>query len=263
MAGLDLKLEDEVLIQRIKEGALIESWSETTMRFREMATGIILTLADSELAGASGFASMVNKAPTLDSRLELVSMMGSKMAMAKDAYAILSGLGLNTEKYFSIHSFDSRILRSTQLGFSRSTSDKRLNALLYPLESWADVSVLTYLLATMACLAMDEFARSSFMPLAKYARKALPLEKQHAAFGQACMVSLIKAKQEREVQLALDYWYERVATSAGPPRSQRNELHRHFGLKQSQNQEIGAVWQEQVQAFCQEHGLTLPAQVAV
>lgn len=263
MPSLELKSEDEVLIGRIKEGALIESWEETTPRFREMASGIILTLADSEMAGASGFATMINKAPTLVSRLALVSMVECKMSMAQDAYAILDGLGMNTEKYFSIHAFDSRIMRSSHLGFSRSTSDKRLNALLYPLESWADVCVLTYLLATMACLVLDEFAKSSFVPLAQYAQKALPLERQHAAVGEAELINLLTNNQELHVQLAFDYWYGRIATSSGPPRSQRNELHRLFGLKQSQNQEIGSVWQKQIKYFCMENALTLPEEVAV
>lgn len=251
-----LSEEDSRLIERIAGGALIESWQETGGRFKELATGIILQFADSEMAGAAGFAPFINKCPSIDDRINVSRMVTEKMSMAKEAYAILDGLNFNTYRYLNGHCFDSRVLRDSFLGFSRSSADKRLNALLYPLENFEDMLVFTYLLAVMAKLMLKEFSEASFQPLRQMALKCLEIESSHADLAlEALSKRAGQTESKKQIELSLDYWYGRVETSAGPADSLRNEWHRRFGLKKSDNIHVRDEWREEVLSHLQKMGI--------
>lgn len=242
-----LSEDDNRLVESIAGGALIENWQETTGRFRELATGIILQFADSEMAGAAGFANFINKSPSIDDRINISRMVTEKMSMAKDAYGVLDGLNFNAARYVNGHCFDSRVLRDSFLGFTRSSADKRLNALLYPLENFEDMLVFTYLLATMAKMMLKEFSEAAFKPLRDMAAKCLVIESSHADLALAALTK--RAAQEeskKQIELSLDYWYGRVETSAGPADSMRNEWHRRFGLKKSDNVVVRDEWRNEV-----------------
>jgi ring-1,2-phenylacetyl-CoA epoxidase subunit PaaA len=243
----DLMDEDKEIIERIAGGALIENWSESSARFKELATGIILQFADSQMAGAAGFVPYINRCPSIQDRIDLSRMVSEKMTMAKNAYAILSGLNFNSQRYINGHCFDSRVSRDTFLGFSRSSADKRLNALLYPLESFDDMLVFTYLLATIAELMLKEFREASFKPLRELAAACLPLECSHADLALTTLKERVKIPAHKnQVELSLQYWFARIETSAGPAQSLHNEWHRRFGLKRSDNAVLRNVWIEEI-----------------
>mgnify|MGYP007071067237 CR=1 FL=1 len=44
------------LLEQIENGGTISCWQEAGGRFKELATGILLQFADSQMAGAAGFA---------------------------------------------------------------------------------------------------------------------------------------------------------------------------------------------------------------
>lgn len=240
-----LSEEDARLIEKIEQGGTISCFQETGGRFKELTTGILLQFADSQMAGAAGFAPFINKGATIEDRLNISKMVAEKMSMAKDAYELLSGLNFKVDRYLSSHCFESRVLRDSFLGFSRSSADKRLNALLYPLESFEDMLVFTYLLATMAKLMLGEFADSKFVPLKELACSCLPLETSHANLALAILARKAES-HKKQIELSYQYWYPRVETSAGPPDSLRNEWHKRFGLKHSDNVEIKEEWKQEV-----------------
>jgi 1,2-phenylacetyl-CoA epoxidase catalytic subunit len=244
---LDTQISDEDarLLSKIAAGGVIADWQETGGRFKELATSIILQFADSQMAGAAGFADFINQGTSINDRLQISKMVAEKMSMAKLAYDLLAGLNFNSDRYIANHSFQARVLRDTFFGFSRSSADKRLNALLYPLESFDDMLIFTYLLAVMAKLLVGEFADSRFAPLKNLAEHCLPIESSHADLALEMLKKRIPQQREK-LQVSLTYWYPRVETSAGPPDSLRNQWHRKFGLKQSQNVEIKETWRKEV-----------------
>lgn len=235
--------EDKQLIERIAGGALVETWAESSGRFKELATGIILQFADSQMAGAAGFVPYINKGPTIQDRINLSRMVTEKMSMAKDAYGILAGLNFNGQRYMNGHCFDSRVSRDSFLGYSRSSADKRLNALLYPLESFDDMIVFTYLLAVMAKLMLKEFSEASFKPLRELAASCLAIESSHGDLALTALEQRIKLPaSKKQIELSLHYWFARIETSAGPAQSLSNEWHRRFGLKRSDNAVLRDMW---------------------
>ncbi|MBX9722530.1 MAG: phenylacetate-CoA oxygenase subunit PaaI, partial [Candidatus Obscuribacterales bacterium] len=202
-----LSPEDKQLIDEIASGKQVKVEQDSSPKYRELATGLLLQLADSELAGAAGYGQLVNLAPSLSARIELSQVVHDKFAMAESAYKVIEGLGVNVEKYFLLHSWESRIQRHAQLGYRRASSDKRLNALMFPLSNWADLSVFTYLMATMAHLQFEEFSAASFSPLAQLAANSMPIEKLHAEFGLKWLSNLIEVERQ-EAQLSIYYWHD-------------------------------------------------------
>lgn len=254
--GVLLGPEDTLLIEQIENGGTISSWQEAGGRFKELATGILLQFADSQMAGAAGFAPFINRATTIEDRLNMSTMVSQKLSMAKDAYEVIGGLNFNVDRYLSSHCFESRVLRDSFLGFSRSSADKRLNALLYPLEGFEDMLVFTYLLGVMARLMLGEFADAKFIPLKELACSCLPLETAHANFALLALRRKAEA-HKKQIELSYQYWYPRVETSAGPTDSVRNQWHKRFGLKHSDNLEIKEEWKKEVSRELQKLALEL------
>lgn len=219
--------KDKQLIVDIAGGQQVAAEHESSPKYRELVTGLLLQLADSELAGASGYGQILNLAPSLICRVELSSIVNDKFCQAQNAYEIIRNLGVNVEKYFLLHAWESRIQRHAQLGYRRASSDKRLNALMFPLSNWPDVAVFTYLMATMARLQFDEFSAASFTPIAELAKRSVSLEQRHAEYGLA-WIGRLEAAEREEAQLSINYWHERVIKSFGPRESEGNVLHREF-----------------------------------
>lgn len=263
MHSLESKLTDldQDLLQEVGSGATVsDAGSCRSPRYRELVTGILFQLGDSELSGAAGYAAVLNQPPTLAARIGLSRVVMEKLCLAEQAYEILGSFSLNMDKHVSLHCWEARIQRNSELGYRRSASDKRLNALMYPLETWADTAVFTYLMASMASMQCQEFARSSFAPLARLAASVAACEREHASFGLEQIALACRSDRRRqEMQLAAEYWHGRVITSFGKAESERNELYRLFRLKSRRNEELALAWHEQVRDCLAGQGLTLPA----
>lgn len=245
--------------------ALVEAGSQITVlnpeanTYKTLVSSILFQFADSQMAGAAGYATCINIAPTVDDRLDLAKITYEKTSMAKRVYLLLrDGFEINISKYAGLHSWEMRINRHTQLGYRRASSDKRLNALLYPLQTWADITTFTYLMAHMACLQLRDFATCSFLPWAELASEFLPIEEGHAATGKAMLQQLgTETGEHAAAQVSLDYWYPRVVQSFGPPSGEGNRLYRMFGLKHKTNEDLLSEWRQAVAATCESFGFTV------
>ncbi|HEY9788672.1 MAG TPA: Phenylacetic acid catabolic protein [Candidatus Obscuribacterales bacterium] len=251
--------EDQRLMARIKDGLRIKVLEETTPRYRELVTGILLQFADSQLAGATGYGECLSISPTLKDRKRLGLIVVEKLAMVEKIYSLLEAQNLQMSKYFASHPWHARVLRDARLGFHRASSDKRLNALMYPLQGWIDLGVFSYLMSSMTCLMIEDFIGSSFSPLSDLCTEFLPTEQCHEAFGQQQLSLAARSEQHSlSCQASLNYWYARVADSFGPSGSVRNVFHREFGLKKATNRDLRQRWRTSVKDGCQSLGLQLP-----
>jgi len=171
-----LTVEDEELIDLLEQGASVATAASASNKYRALVTDILFHFADSQLAGASGYAACVSLGPTIDDRIALAGVVREKMKMARQVYQLLAGFSINVERYFVSHTWDARLNRHADLGYRRASSDKRLNALMFPLQSWADVVAFTYLMAEMACLQLDDLCSCSYKPFAALAIEFQPVE---------------------------------------------------------------------------------------
>lgn len=252
--------EDDIkLLKQIEAGGSITTLSASSKTYRKLVTSILFQFADSQLAGASGFADSINIGPTLQDRVELSGAVHEKLVTARRVYDLLEELGINLDRYFSSHSWESRAGRFAYLGFKRASADKRLNALMYPLQSWADVAVFMFLMATMTCLQLKDFRQSSFGPWAELSAEILDCEKGHAELGKKWLAEISPdARQHAFAQVAVDYWYDHVADSFGPHDSEGNKLHRQFRLKSVRNDKALLAWRQEVEVTCSSLNLSVP-----
>ena len=229
---------------------LVESLQEGTAKYRELATGILLQYADSEMAASAGYASLLHLAPHIHERLELSSISYEKLVLAERAYQLISQTGMNVEKYVSSHCWESRLHRDLNLGYRRASADKRVNALMFPIQSWEDLLIFTYLMAAMASLQLQDFSRSSFTPWAKLAANHIGIEDSHRDFAGTRIEKLSNDPSHKEQLLqSLRYWRPRVYACFGPADSERNQQYIELGLKSRRNEELSARWQSDIEAF--------------
>lgn len=241
--------EDRRLLQQIGSGSAVSNLQSSSKKYRELATGILLQYADSEMSGAAGYAQVLPCAPGLKERVALARIMHEKLSLAQRTYDLAAQTGISIDKYVSSHCWESRLQRKVALGYRRGAADKRVNALMYPMEGWADLCVFTYLMASMACLQLDDFRKSSFEPWANLAAEHLPVEESHREFGLDSLRALSASEPDLGLlRLSLRYWFDKVKACFGPPHSERNALYLEFGIKTRRNEELADAWQAEVSA---------------
>ena len=251
--------EDNELIAKLESGYKLQSLNDCTKNYRKFLTNILFQFADSQLAAASAFSDVMQLAPSLDSRIELATITKDKLEMTKLTHNIMNELDLNFKKYFSSHDWKSRVNRHASLGYVRASSDKRLNALMYPLEGWCDVAIFTYLMSAMTCIQLSDFTNCSFTPWSKLASKILKIEKIHCGYGLKFIDEAWDMREDTlELQASMNYWYQRVSECFGPAESEGNKLYRAFRIKSLKNEETKERWYNCIHKELQPLELTVP-----
>lgn len=250
---------DRDILAKIASGEKIGSLQGSSSKYRELATGILLQYADSEMAGGAGYAGVLSQAPSLNERVRLAAIMYEKLSLAQKTYQLVRETGINIDKYIASHCWESRLERNVFLGYRRASSDKRLNALMYPLQGWSDQAIFTFLMASMACLQLEDFSKSSLYPWSQLALSHLPIERTHKEFGLACIERLSHVESELgQMQLSIRYWYQKVLACFGSPHSEGNAQYLEFALKCSRNEEIAGRWENDLLSELSVFGIYPP-----
>lgn len=253
--------EDKELISKLESGYKLQSLKDCTKTYRKFLTNILFQFADSQLAAASAFSEAMQLAPSLESRIELATITRDKLEMTKLTHDLMSELDLNFKKYFSSHDWKSRVNRHASLGYARASSDKRLNALMYPLEGWCDVAVFTYLMSSMTCIQLTDFTNSSFEPWSNLTSKILKTEKVHCGYGLKFIDEAWDSREDTlELQSSMNYWYQRVCECFGPSDSEGNKLYRAFKIKSLKNEETRKRWYNCIHKELQPLQLVVPSE---
>jgi ring-1,2-phenylacetyl-CoA epoxidase subunit PaaA len=82
----------------------------------------------------------------------------------------------------------------------------------------------------------------------------------HIGHGEMWVRRLAEHPSTREeCQETLNKWYVRTMNIFGRPGSRRNAMYQKLGLKKRDNDEVRWAFHNEVKAFCDKVGLTLPA----
>lgn len=242
-----LSESDRSLLAGISEGKSVTNLQTSSSKYRELVIGILLQCADSEMAGGLGFAAALSLPPSLAEKTALARIAYEKLTLADKTYQLAAQTGINIDKYIASHCWEARLGRSAVLEYKRISADKRLNALHFSIECWSDLIVFTYMMASVACLQLEDFCSSSFEPWSELASTHLPIEKSHKEFGLSALRKASHSESElTAIRLSFNYWYEKVLACCGPPSSVRNALFLGFKLKASKNEDIAKRWQAEM-----------------
>lgn len=250
--------EDMTLEAYLAAGGILTNPTNVPPRYRAELMKLMATFVDSELAGAAGFADIINEAPGIKERIAAAKIVLEKSANADRVLGIMSEFGVDADRYATHHPWTTRLSREADIGATRSDHDMRLAVFNYPLQGWLDAVVMNLLMGRAVTVQLAEFSLVSYQPLAEAFRAIAPVEAHHAELAEDGLRRLLETDDPAAAQSSVDYWWPRVAASFGAEASAKFEALKACGLRRTPNPELRARWLAETTAKLAELGLRAP-----
>ena len=132
----------------LEQGGILSSPHNVPPRYRGELLRLMATFVDSELAGSSGFADVINEAPGIKERIAASRIVLEKTDHAERVLQVMGEFGADQGRYAVHHPWAARLDRAADIGTTRQGSDMRLSVFHYPLQGWTDAVVMNCLLYT-------------------------------------------------------------------------------------------------------------------
>lgn len=242
----------------LAQGGVLTNPTNVPPRYRGELMKLMAIFVDSELAGAAGFADIINQGPGIKERIAAAKIVLEKTDNADKVLSIMGEFGADTARYANHHPWTARLDRDADIGTSRSEHDMRLAVFNYPLTGWTDAVTMNLLMGRAVAVQLGEFSMVSYQPLADAFRAIAPVEARHAELAEEGLDRLVET-DKAAVQASVDYWWPRVAVSFGAADSRKFESLRKLGLRRSTNADLRQRWEAEAGAILDRLGLTLPA----
>ncbi len=228
----------------LAEGGVLSNPDNAPPRYRAELMRMMATFVDSELAGAAGFADVINLAPGIKERIAAAKIVLEKTHNAEQVLAIMGDFGANTTRYANHHPWTARLDRAADIGATRTESDMRLAVFNYPLAGWLDAVMMNLLMGLAVDVQLGELTRVSYQPLAEVFRAVHPIERRHAELAAEGLARLrAQGMAHDRATAALAYWWPRVSVSFGHESSGRVTALREWGLRHTDNAELRRAWE--------------------
>lgn len=240
--------EDMSIESYLAQGGMLSNPANVPPRYRAALLKLMATFVDSELAGAAGFADIINEGPGIKARIAAAKIVLEKSDNADRVLKIMGEFGADTERYADHHPWTARLHRDADIGQNRSDHDMRLAVFNYPLEGWADAVVMNLLMGRAVAVQLAEFSLVSYQPLAEVFRAVAPIEARHAELAEEGLERLIEDTGKGDLQASVDYWWPRVAASFGAEGSEKFDGLKSLGLRRTPNGELKVRWQAEAGA---------------
>ena len=247
--------EDMSIATYLAEGGVLTSPANVPPRYRAELLKLMAIFIDSELAGAAGFADIINEGPGIKERIAAAKIVLEKTDNAGRVLRVMGEFGVDTDRYANHHPWTARLDRDADIGTSRTEHDMRLAVFNYPLEGWADAVVMNLLMGLAVTVQLDEFSHVSYQPLAEAFRAIAPIEAHHAELAREGVAKLLESRDKAMLQAAVAYWWPRVSASFGAPDSSKAESLRAMGLRHAGNAELRVRWEAEAGAALAGLGL--------
>lgn len=226
-------------------------------RYRAELLKLMATFVDSELAGAAGFADIINEGPGIKERIAAAKIVLEKTDNADRVLRVMGEFGADQARYANSHPWTQRLDRDADIGATRVEQDMRLAVFNYPLTGWADAVTMNLLMGRAVVVQLAEFALVSYQPLAEAFRAVAPKEARHAELAEEGLERLVESDRDA-VQQSVNYWWPRVAASFGAADSAKFENLKKMGLRRSTNAELRTRWEAETGAVLERLGLKRP-----
>lgn len=252
-------MSDMSITDYLAQGGVLTNPENVPARYRAELMRLMATFVDSALAGAAGFADIINEGPGIKERIAAAKIVLEKTDNADKVLSIMGDFGANTARYANHHPWTDRLARDADIGTSRTDTDMRLSVFNYPMQGWSDAVVMNLLMGLAVGVQMSEFKRVSYAPLAEAFRAVGPVEARHAELAAEGIERLVETgTSTSDLQASVDYWWPRVAASFGKDVSTRASQLQAFGLRHSSNAELREEWEAAAAAQLEKLGLSAP-----
>lgn len=246
----DMPIEDY-----LAQGGVLTNPSNVPPRYRAELMKLMASFVDSSLAGAAGFADIINEGPGIKERIAAARIVLEKTDNADKVLSIMGDFGADTARYATHHPWTARLERDADIGSTRTEQDMRLAVFNYPLAGWSDAVVMNLLMGRAVTTQLADLSRVSYQPLAEAFRAIAPVEKRHAELAEEGVAKLLETEETATLQASVDYWFPRVAASFGAAESAKAEALSAMGLRHETNANLKAAWAEETGACLENLGL--------
>lgn len=250
--------EDMTIEEYLAQGGRLTNPHNVPPRYRAELMKIMATFVDSELAGAAGFADVINAGPGIKERIAAAKIVLEKTDSADKVLRLMGEFGANTARYANHHPWSDRLARDTAPETRRSEHDMRLSVLNYPLEGWTDAVSMNLCMGLGVCVQLGEMAASSYQPFAEAIREVLPVEQRHAELAEEGLARLNEEGGRADIEASLAYWHPRVSAMFGDVSDARFEQLKAWGLRARVGGQMRSEWQASLDAACDRLGLLAP-----
>lgn len=247
--------EDMSIDTYLAAGGVLSNPTNVPPRYRAELMKLMATFVDSELAGAAGFADIINQGPGIKERIAAAKIVLEKSDSADRVLTIMGDFGADTDRYANHHPWTARLDRDADIGAVRTDQDMRLAVFNYPLAGWADAVVMNLLMGRAAVVQMTEFSMVSYQPLAEAFRAITPSETRHAELAEEGLTKLLETQDATTLQASVTYWWPRVSASFGSSTSAKADSLKAMGLRKSTNAELRTRWEAEAKISLDKLGL--------
>ncbi len=251
--------EEMNITDYLAQGGRLTNPANVPSRYRAEIMKIMATFVDSELAGAAGFADVINAGPGIKERIAAARIVLEKTDNADKVLRLMGEFGANTDQYANHHPWTDRLPRDTPAGTTRSAHDMRLSVLNYPLNGWTDAVVMNMLMGLAVGVQLSEFVRCSYQPFAEAIREVAPREQRHTELAVEGLEKLSEQDNAAQINESVAYWWPRVSESFGVGATSRSEALAKMGLRTSSNADLHDQWAAKARETLKGLGLETPA----
>ena len=246
----------------LAQGGRLTNPTNVPTRYRAEIMRIMATFVDSELAGAAGFADVINTGPGIKERIAAAKIVLEKTDNADKILQLMGEFGANTDRYANHHPWTDRLPRDTPAGTTRSAHDMRLSVLNYPLCGWTDAVVMNMLMGLAVGVHLTEFTASSYQPFAEAIREVAPREQRHTELAVEGVQKLVSQGETEQINDSVAYWWPRVSESFGATATTRTDNLIKLGLRRVSNAELHRQWRDTATKELGGLGLSAPSGTA-
>ncbi|WP_417210490.1 Phenylacetic acid catabolic protein [Antarctobacter sp.] len=243
----------------LSQGGKLTNPANVPPRYRAELMKLMSIFVDSELAGAAGFADVINDGPGIKERIAAARIVLEKTDHADKVLRLMGEFGANTDRYVGHHPWTDRLPRDTAPGSARSAHDMRLSVFNYPLTGWADAVVMNLCMGHAVAVQLDDMMRASYQPLAEAIREVAPRERRHTELAEEGLAWLAEQRLGAAIADSLSYWRPRVAAIFGDPSDDRLAQLKAWGLRHATAAEMRQGWEARLDAALDRLGLTQDA----
>lgn len=246
------------LRERLARGDKIHAVEDMSPEYYEALLNLMLMQADSELAGGVGYMPWIARAPGINEKYTVATMVREEIGHAHAMYRLLRGIGFDVDAHVAQHDWDMRV-QAENIGTERMAADKRVNIFYYTIDTWADFIMFNFCMDRGASHQLYDAEHCSYAPWNKAIKKIGEEEVGHLQHGDLWVERMSEAPASHdEIQDALDRWFPRVMNIFGRPRTPKNELYRSLGLKVRDNDDVRQAFVDDVTPKLEAWRLRLP-----
>lgn len=232
---------------RISRGEKIEPGDWMPADYRKQLIRLIEQHAHSEIIGALPEGTWITRAPGFRRKLALIAKVQDEVGHGQLLYNAAETLGKS---------------REAMINDLLSGKSKYSNVFNYPATTWADVTVIGFLIDAAAIVNQVANAKGSYGPYCRALERICYEESFHLKQGHDAFIELATGTpaQKAMLQDALNRWWPPIMHFFGPPdkASAHTEKLMQWKVKMASNDDMRNQFLDQYVPKIWELGLTLP-----